>query len=158
MLNLDVNSTQVDIEATFRWSDATVEGIPPGFSVGIAFFMSHSEVTRAVYNSTSSQILLDRSRSSLDRLPVPPFNEQTVLGGHVDKKPGESFIELRVLADRSVAEIFVQRGRATMSGRAYPSLQSSTGVAVFVENELKDGSQLVSFDVDVWEMASCYAK
>ena len=44
-----------------------------------------------------------------------------------------------------------------MSGRAYPSLRSSTGVAVFVENEMGDESQLVSFDVDVWEMASCHA-
>ena len=47
---------------------------------------------------------------------------------------------------------------ATMRGRAYPSLRSSTGVAVFVENEMNDESQLVSFDVDVWEMASCHAK
>ena len=44
-----------------------------------------------------------------------------------------------------------------MSGRTYLSLQSSTGVAVFVENEMDDESQQVSFDVDVWEMASCHA-
>ena len=130
--------------------------MPKGFLVGIAFFMSQSEVTRAVYNSTSSQISLDRSRSSLKQLPTSPSNQQTLLGGHVELRSGESSIELRVLADRSVAELFAQKGRTTMSGRAYPTQDSSTSAALVVEGDRQTMQPQIDFDV--WEMGSCRAR
>ena len=149
MMDLKVNSTQLDIVATFRWSG----GVPKGFMVGIDFFMGRSEVTRAVFNSTSSQVFLDRSRSSLRKLPAPPSNEQTVLASRAELKSGESSIELRVLADRSVAEVFVQRGRSTMSGRAYPTRADSAGAALFATGG--GGREQPRVDFEVYEMGSC---
>ena len=111
------------------------------------------EVTRAVFNTTSSQVVLDRSRSSLRKLPAPPSNEQTVLASRAELKPGESSIELRVLADRSVAEVFVQRGRSTMSGRAYPTRADSTGAALFATGG--GGREQPRVDFEVYEMGSC---
>ena len=110
-----------------------------------------------MYNSSSSEVTLDRSRSSLRHVPVPPANEQTRLGAHVQLKPGENSISLRVLADSSVAEVFAQRGRATATGRAYPTQADSTGAAVFVAGHGEARVELPSVDFDVWEMGSCRA-
>jgi beta-fructofuranosidase len=154
LVPLAVNSSQLDIEVTFRWAGTRV---PAGLLLGVSFFRGQSEETRAVYNSSSSEVTLDRSRSSLRHVPVPPPNEQTRLGAHVQLKPGETSISLRVLADSSVAEVFAQRGRATATGRAYPTQADSTGAAVFVAGHGEAGVELPSVDFDVWEMGSCRA-
>ena len=63
-------------------------------------------------------------------------------------------VNLSIFVDRSIVEIFAMDGRAALTGRVYPSLESSTKVGVFVQ-----GGEVVSkglSEVHVWEMGSAF--
>ena len=64
--------------------------------------------------------------------------------------PGEP-VTLHIFLDRSVIEIFADEGRTLLTGRIYPTLADSLGVALFSRG---DSARLQS--LDIWTMKSIH--
>ncbi len=65
--------------------------------------------------------------------------------------PGEP-VTLHIFLDRSVIEVFADEGRTLLTGRIYPTLADSLGVALFSRG---DSARLQS--LDIWTMKSIHA-
>lgn len=85
---------------------------------------------------------MDRESSSLSSGDAgPPGYGTFPYAGLVRLLPGEDTVHLSVFVDRSIVEAFAMGGRATLTGRVYPSLSDSTNVGVFAEGGVRVGAE-----------------
>ncbi len=84
------------------------------------------EETRIVYHAPVRQLVVDRSRASLD----PEANREPHVAV-LDLAEGEA-LDLRVFVDHSVVEVFAN-GRAYIASRVYPTRADSLGVALVAD-------------------------
>lgn len=124
----------LDIEATFVMRDR--------LKVGLTVLASPdgSEATRIFFWPDARRLVIERSRSSLNR----KTRHQDVFA-LLCLEDGEP-LSLRVLVDHSVIEVFAN-GRLSLCTRVYPALQTSVQGAAFVE-----GNSDVS--LKVWTMGT----
>jgi beta-fructofuranosidase len=99
------------------------------------------EETRITYDAGRRVVALDRDRSGSGAAGV-----YTV---PLDAGP-DGTVDLRILVDRSLVEVFARGGRAALTARVYPA-PDSLGVAVFCEK----GPAAVR-SLDAWQMASVW--
>jgi beta-fructofuranosidase len=64
--------------------------------------------------------------------------------------PGEP-VTLHIFLDRSVIELFTDDGRTLLTGRIYPTLAESLGVALF-----SHGGSTRLLALDIWTMRSIW--
>ena len=119
--------------------------IDPGdaatFGLSVLCAPDGSEETRIVYDREQGTLLLDRTRASLAVAP-----ERPVVGG-VCPLDGDGLLRLRIFVDGSIVEVFANDSLC-LSGRVYPTLPDSTGVALYSQ-----GGNAVARSLDLWEMA-----
>eukprot|EP01138_Halocafeteria_seosinensis_P014222 gb/GECG01014521.1/.p1 GENE.gb/GECG01014521.1/~~gb/GECG01014521.1/.p1 ORF type:complete len:531 (+),score=49.42 gb/GECG01014521.1/:1-1593(+) len=73
----------------------------------------------------SSTLFVDRSHSGGN-------GNKTRQGGRLPMKTGETLVDLRVLSDHSVIEVFGQRGRARIASRIYPQDPEAVNGGLFL--------------------------
>jgi beta-fructofuranosidase len=132
----DQGGDTLEIIAEFEPSYATEVGIVVRCS------QDHREQTRVLYNCPDRQLIIDASRSSL--------SSTAHRGRHAGPLAlsSEETLRLRIFLDRSVIEVFGNE-RLCATGRIYPSLADSIGIALVANG---GGARLRS--LDVWEMGS----
>ena len=70
----------------------------------------------------------------------------------VDLPPAEDgLVTVRAFVDRSVVEVFANRNRACITGRAYPKRPDSLHVGVYCS-----GGSVRCEGIDIWQMNSIY--
>jgi beta-fructofuranosidase len=115
--------------------------IAPGPAAAIRLTVCASpggeEETAVVWDA--GRLAVDRSRSSLD-----PRSLDGVHGGPLDIGDGD--LELRVLVDRSIVEVFAN-GTFALTERIHPTREDSTGVALEAV-----GGEAVVRTLDAWEL------
>ena len=96
-----------------------------------------------------ASVYIDRTNSSTATATAgPPGYGAFGYAGLVRLLPNETIVKLSVFVDKSIVEAFVQDGRATVTGRVYPSLPSATNVGVFAKGaEAKAAA---------WEMGAAF--
>lgn len=93
--------------------------------VGLRVLQGSGEETLVGYATSPSEVYVDRTRSGADS-----FHE-TFAGRHAARLPrADGRIDLRVLVDHSVVEVFAGEGRVAITDRVFPS-PSSTGLSVY---------------------------
>lgn len=102
------------------------------------------EHTRIGLDLDEGRVWLDRDHASLDEAAVGG-----VYDGAVRLSAGP--VELRVVLDRSIVEVFVA-GQAALTARIYPTRADSTGVEVVVPTGSEAGVQL-----QAWGLGSVWA-
>ena len=70
------------------------------------------------------------------------------MAGPLTLEPGKH-LRIRVLLDRSIAEVFVQDGRLCLTRRIYPTRGDSLGVRL-----LAQGGAAMAVRIDAWPMRS----
>ena len=117
--------------------------IAPGDAAGIRLCICSSpggeEETAIEWHRESRRLSIDRSRSSLDRRALGGSH-----GGTLD--PGDGDLELRILVDRSIVEVFAN-GRFTLTERIYPTREDSAGVTISAV-----GGRALMRTFDVWQL------
>ena len=79
-----------------------------------------------------ASLYMDRSNSSLAAPNAAPPGYGTFgYAGLVRLLPGEVSLALSVYVDKSIVEAFAMDGRATLTGRVYPSSASATNVGIY---------------------------
>ncbi|KAG8416765.1 hypothetical protein J3459_013671 [Metarhizium acridum] len=81
-----------------------------------------TEVTRLIFDLEQQQMVVDRSRSSLQQL-----SDTAPDSGDLRLLPGED-LQVRIFVDVSIVEIFVN-DRFALTSRVYPSMETSTAAA-----------------------------
>jgi beta-fructofuranosidase len=112
----------------------------------IALFKNRDVTTRFIPPQEKlSVVTLDNARSSLlpDAQSRPPESATVLLA------PDEPF-KLRVFADRSVVEVFIN-GRQCLALRVYPSRADSVGVSLRAQ-----GQDAKLKTLDAWQMKSIF--
>ncbi|MZQ85364.1 glycoside hydrolase family 32 protein [Paenibacillus sp. 5J-6] len=106
----------------------------------VSVFVSpcRSERTDVRLNLKANTVEIDRSKSSL----FPNVHKTPVRG---ELPAGESTVNLRIFADQSIIEVFVD-DETCLTARAYPSLEDSDGF------EISSSSELVVSRMDIWKM------
>lgn len=100
----------------------------------------NEEQTRLIYQPAQKQIVIDRSRSSLNS--AVDREETTV---PVKLAPGEP-LKVHIFLDRSVVEVFVNN-RTYLASRIYPMRDDSKGIGLFsMEKEVRVKS------LDIWTL------
>lgn len=98
------------------------------------------------------QAYLDRSRSWLDGSGGYEGYGHHSYASTVRLKPGETSVELRVFADRSIVEGFVAGGRAAITGRVYPThARKANRIGVYSVAK-RDAVEVRVRRVQVWGM------
>lgn len=119
--NLDsASGTALDISFTLK-TDA-------GATAGIHVFKSGDEETTIAYNSATKTISLDRTHSGDTSFNKDFAGIETV---QLDA-PGES-IQLRILIDKSLVEVFVNDGLYAITDLVFPK-QNKAGVELFAKD------------------------
>jgi beta-fructofuranosidase len=134
----DVIGDQLDIEARLV--------IPDGARAEIALRCSPDGSERTVValdRTGAGELRLDRANSSLD-----PDVDRTPLAGALPI-PADGSVELRIIVDHSVLEIFAN-GRA-LTARIYPTRLDATGVSVRASHGPARLERL-----DAWTMADIW--
>ncbi|MFI5706524.1 glycoside hydrolase family 32 protein [Kribbella sp. NPDC051620] len=134
----EVIGDQLDIEARLV--------IPDGAYAEIALRCSPDGTERTVISidrAGTGELRLDRANSSLD-----PDVDRTPLAGALPI-PADGSVELRIIVDHSVLEIFAN-GRA-LTARIYPTRPDATGVSLRVS----DGAVRLE-QLDAWTMADIW--
>jgi beta-fructofuranosidase len=135
---LEIQGDCLEIVAEMAPGDAAVCGIDVRRSPDGA------ERTRIVYDQARGRLEIDRQRSSSSA-----EDQHDVQGGDLVLPDGEP-LRLRIFVDRSVVEVFANRGVCATS-RVYPSRPDSLGVALFAEGGTAEGRSIES-----WEMNSIW--
>lgn len=99
-----------------------------------------TEQTQIAYDAALRQLIVDRTRSSLDRTTDHNLHVAPLTLG-----PDEP-LRLRIFLDRSVIEIFANE-RVSITSRIYPTRTDSLGVALLAE-----GSPARLTALDAWQM------
>jgi len=103
-----------------------------------------AEQTRITYDGVQHQLIVDRTRSSLD-LGVDHNSHAAPL----TLEPGEP-LRLHIFLDHSVLEIFANE-RVSITSRIYPTRRDSVGVALVAE-----GADAQLQALDAWQMHSVW--
>lgn len=103
-----------------------------------------AEETRIVYDGVQQQLILDRTRSSLDL-----GTDHNPHGAPLTLEPGEP-LRLRIFLDRSVLEVFANE-RVTITTRIYPTRPDSLRVALVAE-----GADARLEALDAWQIRSVW--
>jgi beta-fructofuranosidase len=99
-----------------------------------------TEQTQICYDATLHQLIVDRSRSSLDAATDRSLHTAPLTLG-----PEES-LRLHIFLDRSVIEIFAN-DRVSITSRIYPTQADSLGAAL-----LSEGSDAQLLSIDAWQL------
>jgi sucrose-6-phosphate hydrolase SacC (GH32 family) len=106
-----------------------VAELEPGTAdrVGLQVRVGQEERTVVAYDASSSEVLVDRTRSGEDGFSAgfPAVHRAPVA-------PGDGAVRLEVLVDTTSVEAFVGDGDVVLSDQVFPSA-GSTGLAVFAE-------------------------
>jgi beta-fructofuranosidase len=104
-----------------------------------------TEAARIGIDLESGKLSFDNTHSSLD-------SEVFRTVRRVDLPPAEDgLVTVRVFVDRSVVEVFANRNRACITGRAYPKRPDSLHVGVYCS-----GGSVRCEGIDIWQMNSIY--
>jgi beta-fructofuranosidase len=103
-----------------------------------------AEATRIAYDRTAQQLIVDRTRSSLD-----PTTRRDICAAPLQLADGKR-LNLRVFVDRSIVEVFANDD-ICITSRVYPTRPDSLGVQLFARG---GSAQLVS--LDLWEMGAIW--
>lgn len=129
----ETRSDRLELAATIAPGDAT------GIRLCVCSSPDGEEETTIEWNRESGRLSIDRSRSSLD--------PRAAGGSHGGTLPlGDDDLELRVLVDRSIIEVFAN-GRFTLTERIYPTRNDSTGVSLSAV-----GGEALARALDVWQL------
>ncbi|GAB7363326.1 hypothetical protein MBLNU230_g3607t1 [Neophaeotheca triangularis] len=127
---------------------ATVRSATGACGLVVACSPDMDEMTTITYQPSNHTILIDRSQSSM----IDQFGNHTVTGYFypytIVQPDGSEEIEsitMDVFLDGSLLEVYVN-DRFALATRIYPSMQSSTGYGVYVE----DGESAVFDTVSSW--------
>ena len=111
------------------------------------------------HSPPTSQLLVNRTamREVSDSIPrLKPQSSTTLMAKIPAHDDDEATMELRILLDVSVFEVYAQRGRAHITGRMYPgSPDSSTGIRIGWRPAYAIGEGVASMpvaDITVWPM------
>lgn len=109
----------------------------------ISVFASASgeEHTDVCLNLASNSITIDRSNSSL-----LPMVHKTPIKGELPQADVSDIIKLRIFADQSIVEVFVD-DETCLTARVYPTLEDSRGIRL----QTSSGEAVVS-SMQIWEM------
>jgi beta-fructofuranosidase len=99
-----------------------------------------AEQTQIAYDAALRQLVVDRSRSSLDLT-----TDQNLQAAPLALGPDEP-LRLRIFLDRSVLEVFAN-GRVSITSRIYPTRADSLGVALLAE-----GGDAYLNALDAWQV------
>jgi beta-fructofuranosidase len=121
-----------------------------GAECGLKVFCSPDgeEQTRIVYKNDSGQIFVEREQASLDQRA--DVNAATMSVTLVDGEP----LQLRVFADHSILEIFVNE-RLCLACRIYPTRDDSKGIRLFSRKGTTSVAKLNIWQTEaVWPIAT----
>ncbi|WP_336774569.1 glycoside hydrolase family 32 protein [Paenibacillus sp. MMO-58] len=99
------------------------------------------EHTDVCLNMASNTITIDRSNSSL-----LPKVHKTPIQGELPTAEGTDLIKLRIFADQSIVEVFVD-DETCLTTRVYPTLEDSRGIQLRT-----DSGEAVVSSLQIWEM------
>jgi beta-fructofuranosidase len=102
------------------------------------------EATQIVYNRAAQQLIVDRTRSSLDL-----STRRDACGAPLQLADGER-LRLRVFVDRSIIEVFANHD-ICITSRVYPTRPDSLGVRLFARG---GSARLVA--MDLWEIGAIW--
>ena len=142
-------------EANRRISSAGFEGdtleihalIEPGSAseVGFRLLKGEGEETLAGYTAAPSEVYVDRTRSGRGEFHA------SFPGRHSARlNPVAGRVDIRVLIDRSVVEMFAGGGRVAITDRVFPRPES-TGVSLF-----EKGGTASVVRLDAWKLRSVW--
>ncbi len=113
--------------------------------VGFRVLQGSDEETLVGYTASPSEVFVDRTRSGNVQ-----FHE-TFPGRHSARlEPVRGRIDVRVLVDRSVVEVFAGGGRVAITDRVFPST-TSTGLSLFAE-----GGNARIVELQAWKLHSAW--
>ncbi len=115
--------------------------------VGFRLLEGSGEETVVGFTRTPAEVYVDRTKSG-DVSFHPSF-----AGRHSARLPtADSRIELRILVDRSVVEVFAGGGRVAITDRVFPG-PASTGLSAFAE-----GGEARIKKLSVWKLRSVWPR
>ena len=117
----DVRGTTMEISATFR-VDASTTATRFGLKVRVA----GDETTTIGYNRQQSRLYLDRSHAGGQ---VPGFGAPQV----VALRPRDDLIELHILVDAALLEVFADGGRTVLTSQIF-SRRAGGGLELFADD------------------------
>ncbi len=135
---LDVRGTALDIVAEFDPGTAT------RFGIKVRCSPNGEEETSIYFDRQLSRFVIDTTRSSQSK-----DVDKAILGDEFVWTAGKR-VRLRILVDHSVVEAFAEN-RIAITGRVYPELPASVGVAPFAE-----GGAAKLRSLDVWQMKAVW--
>ncbi|MFN8504535.1 glycoside hydrolase family 32 protein [Kouleothrix sp.] len=122
--------------------------LAPGDAAEVGALMLRSpdgaEQTRLSYHCAERRLALDTTRASLSGSA-----HGGVDSGPLELAAGEP-LRLRIFVDRSIVEVFANE-RACVSGRAYPTRESSAGLELFAS-----GGSATVVALDAWELGAIW--
>lgn len=109
--------TNFDVEATFKHILGTEK-----FVFNVREAPDSVEVTKVIFNLNDDQIIVDRTKSSLQNLGAnyPDSGQFRLISGED--------LKVRISMDNSILEVYAN-DRFAVTSRVYPSLESSTGAS-----------------------------
>lgn len=112
---------------------------------GVRVLQGDGDETLVGYTASPAEVYVDRTRSG-----EVGFDE-TFAGRHAARlAPADGVVDLRILVDRSVVEVFAGGGRAAITDRVFPQ-PGSTGISLYSEG---GEARIVRFDA--WKLASVW--
>ena len=137
----DIQGDCLEIIAEF---EAEEPETAPEFGLKLRCSPDGEEETLISYTRGTPELVIDRSRSSLD-----PEVYRSLDAGPLHLQPGEG-LKLHIFLDRSIIEIFANE-RACLTSRVYPTHPDSLGLALFAR-----GGKAVLKSLDVWKIAGIW--
>jgi beta-fructofuranosidase len=137
----DIQGDCLEIIAEFEAEDPETA---PEFGIKLRCSPDGEEETLISYTRGTLELVIDRSRSSLD-----PEVYRSLDAGPLNLQPGEG-LRLHIFLDRSIIEIFANE-RACLTSRVYPTRPDSLGLALFAR-----GGKAVLKSLEVWKMAGIW--
>ena len=129
--SLPVRGDVLDIRARLRPQDAARSGLKVLVSPG-------GEETTIGYDATTGRVFLDRTKSGAAAADLPGF--AGVHSAPVALRDGR--LDLRILVDRSLVEVFANGGRRVIADQVYPT-PGAAGVKVFAQGGTASFESLV---------------
>lgn len=126
----------MDIQAVIDVRDAR--------DVGFRVLQGDSEATRVGFTAAPAEVYIDRTESG-----EVEFHE-TFAGRHAARlDPVNGMLEMRILVDRSVVEVFAGDGKVTITDRVFPR-PDSTGISLYSEG---GAARIASLDARILQSA-----
>jgi levanase len=129
----------VDIRATFRPGTAARTGLK-------VLTSANGDETAIGYDATTGSVFVDRTKSGAAAAELPGF--AGVHSAPVTLRDGR--VNLRILVDRSLVEVFAQGGERVIADQVYPT-PGADGIKVFA-----DGGTSTLESLDISELRSTW--